>query len=452
MAVAFSGSVHAQTHYEELTVDAAVQSTLSMGFFNKPYPLPPGQWVVASHSVKDLQLINTRTGESAGTVARHDVTLKNVQPDAMIPLMVISITGQRTTLEASNRPCTPSSDKNTWVTSLARNSASMPSRSDTVGCTTSFGISNFKTFVANAATSPNAWTKLNLSSVVSIAPTLPTSAVSIQISTSRNRGYSIDTIFFVRQEGNLYDPAYANHLKPWVQATGMSLLDAVENKIAAVNLPLPFAAGTSADTPIAIDNRVQSSLTDVVPLDAIQIPKKFDLVEVHADNFRAVLVNCLPPFANNSAGTNFPTVNVMQTVYKAANSSRQFILKKNTGLCLYSSSANFPIFAAQTLKETVKPVGVSDEQITQWNSQIAALIARQGRAYVAYAYPGKNVTVAKFWVDTTAPLVIHYSTQDIPQSAFQPKSFDTIFSDPLLSAVTTVNANASGEGRIDVLF
>lgn len=443
-------AAQAQTHYEQLEVGATVQGWIGLGMFSKPYPLPPGSWVVAGRTVRDIPLVSSQSKEPAGSVPRYDLTLKNAQPGSMLPLMVVSITGRLTNLSLGTKPCNPSVDKNKWVDTLVERPNSVSA--GVQGCAVSFGISNFKKYVADAAVNDNAWMRSVLSPMSSEAYTLPDNALMVSVAAGRFRGHNIEGAFFVRQEGNLFDPAYASHMKPWVHATGLSLLATVDNNAATLDLPTPFPAATNAGKLMEIDNRAMSAFSDVVPVGNLQIQKKFDLVEVRPDNFRAVLLNCIPEFASNIHTFELPPPAVQRAIYKAGGVSRQFILKKTVGLCLRSSSANFPVLAAEAFLGTVTPQGVSDELVAEWNTQIATLIARQGRAHVAYQYGNQSAMLVKYWVDPGSPLTIRYTTQYKSQGEWDKQAVEAVFADAALTAVVSSNGNAKGEGRKDLPF
>lgn len=442
-------SAFAQTHYEQLEVGTTVQGGIGLGVFSKPYPLPPGQWIVAGRTVREIPLVSSLSKEPSGSVSRYDLTLKNAQPGSMLPLVVVSITGRLTNLSLGNKPCNPSVDKNKWVDTLTERSAGA---AGVVGCAVTFGISNFKKYVADAGVNDNAWMRAVLSPLSGEAYTLPDNALMVSVSAGRFRGHNIEGAFFVRQEGNLFDPAYAQHMKPWVHATGLSLMAVVDNNAATLELPTPFPAAMAGDKPVAIDNRAMSAFSDVVPVGNLQIQKRFDLVEVGPNNFKSVLLNCIPEFSRNIDAIQLPPPAVQHAIYKAGGVSRQFILKKTVGLCLRSSSANFPVFAAEAFLDTVKPQGVSEEVVEAWNMQIAALIARQGRANVAYQYGNHSALLVKYWVDAANPLPIRYTTQYKAAGEWDRQVQEAVFADPALVAVASVNVNAQGEGKKDLPF
>lgn len=443
-------AAQAQTHYEQLEVGTTVQGGIGLGMFSKPYPLPPGQWVVAGRTVREIPLFNSQSKEPAGSVSRYDLTLKNAQPGGMLPLMVASITGRLTNLNLGAKPCNPSVDKNKWVDSLSERAS--PTSVGVQGCAITVGISNFKKYVADAGVNDNAWMRAVLSPMAAEAYGMPDNALMVSVAASRFRGHNIEAAFFVRQEGNLSDPAYANHLRPWVRATGLSLMAVVDNNASTLELPPPFVRAMADGKPVVIDNRPVSTLPDAVPLGNLQIQKKFDLIEVRPDNFKATLLSCIPEFASNIATIYVPPPTVQQAIYKVGGSARQFILKKTVGLCLNTSAANFPVFAAEAFLGTVKPQGVSDEVVAEWNTQIATLIARQGRANVAYQYGNQSILAVKYWMDPGSPLTIRYTTQYKPQGEWDKQAFEAVFADPALSAVASINVNAKGEGKKDLPF
>lgn len=121
-------------------------------------------------------------------------------------------------------------------------------------------------------------------------------------------------------------------------------------------------------------------------------------------------------------------------------------------MCLQSSSANFPIFAAEAFNGTVTPEGVSDEVVADWNTQIARLVATKGSAYVAYAYPNQGALAVKYRLDAHNPIVIRYATEYKAPGSWTPKTFDSVFTDPGITGVKSTNVNANGEGKKDLPF
>ncbi len=316
-------------------------------------------------------------------------------------------------------------------------------------CANSSGVSNFKKLVAEAGSHSNAWVKSILAPVAADANALPDNVVMVNIWASRYRAQTLETVYFVKQQGNLADPAYAQHLKPWVHTTGQNLLAVVENKESAVSLPASFP-GAQNGMPLSNDNRLQVKPEDAVPADAIRIARHFDLVDVRPDNFRTALLTCIPQLGKSVDSFELPPVNVVSAVYRAGNLSHLFVLKKTVGACLQSSASNYPIFAADAYLGTVKPLGVSDDVLADWNAQIARLVAIRGTAYVAYQYPNQDAMAVKFWMDTSNPIMIRYNTQFKTQGDWNPRAFDMVFTDPGLTVVTPLNVDAKGLGKKDV--
>ncbi len=454
LALCWGATAHAQstrpTHYEDLAVGTTVQEGLGLGMFAKPFPMPPGKWTLLQHSVKDIPVFNTRTREASGSVAKHDLTFKNSEPGGMVPLMFVSITGRLSNLDNGKKPCNPSTNKNQWVDNFSDLSKAEVASYSAFVCATSVGLSNFKKMVVDAPSSSSPWVKAVLSPVAPEASTLPDNVLLVNINASRFRGFAYDVVFFVRQEGNLSDPAYAAHVQPWIHATGLSLLASTEGGASSMALPLPYA--DAAAKPVRIDNRVQSTFTDTVPLSDIRIRKTFDLIDLTADDLKAQLVACIPQFDRNFAPPNVPMQSVVSTMFKISGSSKTFVLKKSKGLCLQSSSNNYPIFAAEAFAGMVTPVGVSEEVVSDWNAQIARLVAIKGTATVAYPHPDHGAMAVKFWMDATNPIMIRYSAQFKGQAEWNPQSFDLVLTDPGLTAATPVNIDAKGLGKKDAPF
>lgn len=102
--------------------------------------------------------------------------------------------------------------------------------------------------------------------------------------------------------------------------------------------------------------------SDYVPLDQIRIKPKFETVLLTNENLAAEHKKCVPFIQTNTermdaAVKAFPRNNATIAVGHAS-SSRQFIYRGSTGLCLEFSANRYPIYAAETFIGTANPTGV----------------------------------------------------------------------------------------------
>jgi hypothetical protein len=444
----FIPAVQAQTTYDKLEMGAVVQGAIGLGIFAKPLPLPEGQWKVMGRTVTEIPLVNSRDKSNAGSVSRYLISLKNGDQSSLLPAMIVSITDRRTNVDLGGGLCNAGNVQNQLTDSFSDRPSTR-----LFGCANSLGVSNFRKLAAGASSSSNPWVKMNLAGFADDAYTLPDNVVLVDIAASRFRGQDVNVTFLLKQEGNLNDPAYANHLKPWVHAAGLSLLAVVDNNAATIALPKPFGSAISpngvsnSNSPVQINNQVQSTFTDVIPLKAIRIQSHFDTVEVTPANFREMLLQCIPQIGTNPNAIALPPASVVNATYASASSSRIFLLKKSSGLCLYRSSTNFPIFAGDAFIATVNPVGVPDDVADRWNKQLATLVAQQGMARVAFIFNNGNAAMAKYWINPSTPLELNYTSQQKSAGEWESQELDARFSDAALTSVSLTNANTKGEGK-----
>lgn len=444
----FIPAVQAQTTYDKLDVGTVVQGAIGLGIFAKPLPLPEGRWTVMGRTVTEIPLVTSRDKTNAGSVSRYLISLKNGDQSSLLPAMMVSITDRRSNMDLGVGLCKTGNVQNQLTDAFS----DRPS-THLFGCANSLGVSNFKKLAAGASSSSNSWVKINLAGFADDAHTLPDNVVVVDIAASRFRGQDLNVTFLIKQEGNLNDPAYANHLKPWVHATGLSLLAVVDNNAATITLPKPFGPSTSANgisnsnPSVQINNQVQSTFTDAIPLRTIKIQSHFDIVDITPTNFREILVQCIPQIGTTPNAITFPPESVVNSSYSSASSSRIFLLKKSSGLCLYRSSTNFPIFAGDAFIATVNPVGVPDDVADRWNKQLATLVAQQGTARVAFIFNNGQASIVKYWINPSTPLELNYTSQQKSAGEWESQELDARFSDAALTSVSLANANTKGEGK-----
>jgi hypothetical protein len=440
--------VQAQITYDKLEVGAMVQDAIGLGFFVRPFPLPEGQWKVMARTVTEMPLVNSRTNSRAGSVDRYLISLKNNDQNSLLTAMIVSITDRRANLDLTGGTCNSANVQNQLTDAFSDRS-----ENGLFACAISVGMSNFRKLVAGASRSDNAWVKMNLAGFSEAAASFPDNVVVVDIAARRYRGQNLNVSYLIRQEGNLNAPAYANHLKPWVHATGLSILSVVENKAATIALPKPFIPSTSTNevsngnSSVQINNQVQSTFSDAVPLNTIKIQSHFDFVDVTPANFREVLLMCIPKLAANSKSLELPRVNAANTTYAISNSSRMFLLKNTSGLCVSRSSTNFPIFAGDAFMGTANPVGVPDDVADRWSKQLATLLAEKGVAGVAYTFSNGDASIVQYWVNPSAPLELNYTSQQKKAGEWESQELDARFSDAALTSLSLINTNAKGEGK-----
>ena len=443
LLIFFASAASAEIPYDKIESGNIIQNSIGLGIFNKPLPLPDGQWKITSQSVTQVPLVNSRTQESSGSVSKYDFTLLNSDPGSPLSLMAVSITEKRTNVEYVGNPCVGNGNTNQWFKSLNDNS----SYSGVKGCSISGGILNFRKIITNAASSNNPWVKTHLNNLEDQADTLPDNVVTVSMQARRDKSLDIGMIFFIRQEANLTDPSYENYLKSWINGAGSALVATLKNEQASIPALKHFnKAETSNTSQGTISNQYTSPFHDAIPLKDIVIKNNFDFVDISSSNLAETLQKCIPQFNGESNYARLPPATAVSATYTSPQSSRAFVIIKSKGLCIYRSSAGFPIFAGEEFLQTVTPTGAPKEIINQWNVRIADLIAKHGVARVAYVLKDGTAYIARYWTTREKPLELKYVVQQKPLGEWEKQDLDARFIDPGLEAVMVKNVDKTGEG------
>jgi hypothetical protein len=167
-------------------------------------------------------------------------------------------------------------------------------------------------------------------------------------------------------------------------------------------------------SPATINNRYFPPPVDYVPLDQIRIKQTFDIVNLTKENLASEQVKCVPFLEPNSENTrknvnDFPLKNATVTVSHVS-SSKVFIYRDTTGLCLEYSSNKYPIYAVETLFETANPTGVPPDIANEWYRKIAKQIAIKGQAKIIYATDKGTAFVVSYWSDQAGGNLLNYSS------------------------------------------
>jgi hypothetical protein len=172
-----------------------------------------------------------------------------------------------------------------------------------------------------------------------------------------------------------------------------------------------------------------------VPLDQIRIKPKFDTVSLTKENLAAEHKKCVPFLETNTDRMNaavreFPRNNGIVSVGHVS-SSKKFIYRGSTGLCLEYSTNRFPIFAAETFIGTANPTGVPPDVTDDWYMKIAQKIAIKGRAKVAYVMDKGTAFLVSYWSDQSGS-VLNYWTDFKKVGEWENVMVDYKFSNPAL--------------------
>jgi len=177
--------------------------------------------------------------------------------------------------------------------------------------------------------------------------------------------------------------------------------------------------------------------SDYVKLDQIQIKPKFDTVLLTKENLATEQQKCVPFLQLNSDSTRnsvskFPRHNVTIAVGHQS-SSKKFIYRGTTGLCLEYSENKYPIYAAETFIATDNPTGIPPDVTNNWYMKIAMQIAHKGQAKVAYITNKGTAFLVSYWSDQTGGFTLYYATEFKKAGEWENVTVDYKFSNSALN-------------------
>ena len=186
-----------------------------------------------------------------------------------------------------------------------------------------------------------------------------------------------------------------------------------------------------------------------MPLDQIRIKPKFDSILLTKENLAIERSKCVPfTFVQSNtrglddAVSEFPRKNVTVAVGHES-SSKKFIYRGTTGLCLEFSANGYPIYAAETFIGTANPAGVPPDVTDGWYMKIARKIAINGRAKVVYVTRKGTAYLVSYWCDQTGVFALNYWSEFKKVGEWESTEVDYKFSSPaLLGLSQTVRGNS----------
>jgi len=190
--------------------------------------------------------------------------------------------------------------------------------------------------------------------------------------------------------------------------------------------------------------------TDYVPIEQIEIKSRYDTTEVTRESLGHEVNKCAPQAGGDAqsirhALQDFPNKNIV--AFGQASTANVFILNRTTGFCLRRSTANFPIFAAESFIDTVNPKGVPADVVDGWYKQIAMLIATKGIANTAYLMGKGDAFITTYWTDVVPTFNLIYSTVFKKAGTWEADNLDVKFSHPTLTSVTETQRHESNKRR-----
>lgn len=185
-----------------------------------------------------------------------------------------------------------------------------------------------------------------------------------------------------------------------------------------------------------------------VPVDRIQIQKRFTVVDVNAANFGNEVHRCVPQLGATSKtvvdqAAKLPLPRGTVVSLSNVRASNSFVIVGSRAICLQESTARQPIFAAEIFVDTVSPSGVPPDVTDRWYADLARRIAETGRATAAYVFPNGNAFIASYWIEPPLKTRLAYASEFKKAGTWESGTYDFRFVDPNLSSVATVARNGA---------
>jgi hypothetical protein len=188
---------------------------------------------------------------------------------------------------------------------------------------------------------------------------------------------------------------------------------------------------------------------DLVTLTDIEVPSKFVLEPVNAQNLASVIAPCIPWLASdagflNQARLKLPESKKTLLVYVHQRTGNLFVISDNQAYCVQQSASRYPVLAAEALIDTVNAVSSRADIIEGWHKQIAKRLATVGMVKVAYVYTESgSAHVASYWLDSNMPrLGIKYSYVLRKKGEWEKELIDLQFSHPSVTGIMTTKRGA----------
>jgi TonB family protein len=247
----------AQTSYEQIQVGAVLRGDIGLGTFQKPLPLPEGEWLVVGNKTEAQPLTQ---GVLELSTPKVTLALKSSASDNPISSLVVTFVPFPSRVSWQNGKC-ENTNPAVFVDDFGTTTTSM-----TYLCVQARAVSRFKSVVAAARTSLNAWVKDNLSDLSPYAQEFPDEILWVSVYGSRDLGRSVSYTFFMKREYDILSNArYATFVKEWMNSAGKALGEFLQDREASLRGLPKFSAETSQPT-VAAESTPAASTAPLGPV------------------------------------------------------------------------------------------------------------------------------------------------------------------------------------------
>jgi hypothetical protein len=235
LAAASFVSAYAQTNYEKIEIGSIVQSSIGIGTFVKPIPIPPGEWLLVSKYIDEKNLTSNK-GDSV-KLTYVWMTLKNNKIESgPISAFVLSFTPDSSNINYVNGKC-ESSNQKVLVDDFGTNPNSL-----LYLCGNTNAWPSFKKTLSSASGNTNSWFKNNFTALAAYSAEMPDEILMRTVTGNKFKGRSVSYTFVTRRDGVFpSDPAYAKYATDWTHSDGLTLNSVLNNNDAKFSTPESFA-------------------------------------------------------------------------------------------------------------------------------------------------------------------------------------------------------------------
>lgn len=197
--------------------------------------------------------------------------------------------------------------------------------------------------------------------------------------------------------------------------------------------------------------------TDLVSLEAIEVPAKFDTTALTPLNLSSVIRSCLPWLLtaqgpgiaklSKDIPSSLDNLIIYGSPYQSGN---LLVMSREQGFCVQRTSTLKPILAAEFLNDTVQPIGVPASVLESWNKQIAKRLAVLGSVRVAYAMPEGIAYITDFWFGSEHPLHLNYRFSMKAKGRWENDLYDMTFAHPSATGFQALQRGVSATNSAGV--
>lgn len=440
---------HAATDYDRIQVGDEIEGPIGMGIMSRDLPLPPGRWHVLRAEIENATLTPRAPtlDVSRSSLPMYVFTLRNTDPQALVAAMVLRFSPRASNVDWLNSPCTPSDPLQEMVDTLGISSH----QATLFGCVRASSTTGMRNLLTKASpTSGPRWVYDYLRPLAPYAAQMPEQAVQVTAYANQYRGRNFSYWFLLHQQAPWLSPNYAQHLRQWMNTTGLALLDIARNNKTSLPLPAPYtASSTDFELAAAASTAAKLKQPTRVPLDKINILDDFEREPLAVNTAALALQRCIAQIPANLPALHDGSLfnNAAQTItFFVAPLSNYFLVKPGEySTCIPNSAAGYPILSGTAIRNVMEIQGVPASVARRWYRRLALNLALHGDTTVAFTRPDGSATIARLVIVPGSQLALRHVHYERKVGSWEDLELEDQFSDPAYSGLRTSIPAGRGE-------